>query len=373
MSRSSAKSQAIQGSRAGTGPSEIRLGFVPLNDCAPLIVAHELGLFARHGLRVRLSRELGWASVRNKLAYGELEGAHAPCGLPPALSLGLDGLPSACCTGLVLNLNGNAITVARRLHDEGVRTATDLARWVTHRRGGPITLGMVSTYSTHSRLLRMWLATAYMVEGRDYQVVIVPPEQILKGLSSGHLDGYCVGEPWNSEAVLRGIGCCLATSCSVSPRHPEKVLAVRGDWAKAEPEQHERLVAAVLEACCYCDQSETADTVVELLARREYLHLSAEFIRPAWSGRVPISQGRASHLPEFNCFHRFDANEPTPEKAQWILRELYGDHPGRPLRPDWIASVFRMDVYEAARARLSLSQSPLKPTRHAHEPHTLSA
>ncbi len=373
MSRSSANPQEIKGSRAVSGQSEIRLGFVPLNDCAPLIVAQELGFFARHGLRVRLSRELGWASVRNKLAYGELEGAHAPCGLPPALSLGLDDLPSPCSTGLVLNLNGNAITVARRFHDEGVRTAEDLARWVARRRDGPITLGTVSTYSTHSRLLRAWLATANMVEGRDYQVVIVPPKQILKGLSSGHLDGYCVGEPWNSEAVLRGLGCCLATSCSVAPRHPEKVLAVRGDWAAAEPEQHERLVAAVLEACHCCDQPEAADTVVELLTRPEYLHLPAEFIRPAWSGHVPISAGQTSHLPEFNCFHRFDANEPTPEKALWILRELYGDHPGRPLRPDWIASVFRMDVYEAARARLSLSKSQSKPTRPAHEPHTLSA
>ena len=373
MSNSSANRSEIKGLRVASGQPTIRLGFVPLNDSAPLIVAQELGFFARQGLRVHLSRELGWASVRNKLVYGELEGAHAPCGLPPALSLGLDDRPSPCSTGLVLNLNGNAITVARRFHEEGVRTAEDLAQWVTRRRGGPIILGTVSTYSTHSRLIRGWLGSANMVEGRDYQLVIVPPKQILKGLSSGHLDGYCVGEPWNSEAVLRGLGSCLATSCSVASRHPEKVLAVRGDWAMAEPEQHERLVAAVLEACRFCDRPESADTVIELLTRPEYLHLSAEFIRPAWTGRVPISEGQISRLPEFNCFHRFDANEPTPEKAEWILRELYGDHPGRPLRPDWIKSVFRMDVYEAAGSRLSLSKSPLKPTRHVYEPHTLSA
>ena len=373
MSHSSANRSEIKRLRVASGQPTIRLGFVPLNDSAPLIVAQELGFFARQGLRVHLSRELGWASVRNKLVYGELEGAHAPCGLPPALSLGLDDRPSSCSTGLVLNLNGNAITLARRFHEEGVRTAEDLAQWVTRRRGGPIILGTVSTYSTHSRLIRGWLGSANMVEGRDYQLVIVPPKQILKGLSSGHLDGYCVGEPWNSEAVLRGLGSCLATSCSVASRHPEKVLAVRGDWAMAEPEQHERLVAAVLEACRFCDRPESADTVIELLTRPEYLHLSAEFIRPAWTGRVPISEGQTSRLPEFNCFHRFDANEPTPEKAEWILRELYGDHPGRPLRPDWIKSVFRMDVYEAARSRLSLSKSPLKPTRHVYEPHTLSA
>lgn len=360
-------------SRPAVGSSEIRVGFVPLNDCAPLIVAQELGLFAKHGLQVRLSRELGWASVRNKLAYGELEAAHAPCGLPPALSLGLDDLPAQCCTGLVLNLNGNAITVARRFQDEGVRTVEDLARWVTRRRGGPVTLGTVSSYSTHSRLLRGWLATANMVEGRDYQVVLVPPKQILKGLSSGHLDGYCVGEPWNSEAVLRGLGCCLATSCSVAPRHPEKVLAVRGDWAAAEPEQHERLVAALLEACRLCDRADQAETVIELLARPEYLHLPAEFIRPGWTGVIPLSSGQSCHLPEFNCFHRFDTNEPSPEKALWVLRELYGDRLQEPVRPEWLGSVFRLDVYEAARRRLSLFKSPQKPIPILHEPHALSA
>ncbi len=365
MSRATVNPQEPSRSRPVAGLSEVRVGFVPLNDSAPLIVAQEFGLFARHGLRVRLSRELGWASVRNKLAHGELEAAHAPCGLPPFLSLGFDGLPTPCCTGLVFNLNGNAITLARRFHDEGVHDAQELAHWVARRRGGPITLGTVSTCSTHSRLLRGWLSSANMVEGRDYQVAIVPPRQILKGLSSGHLDGYCVGEPWNTEAVLRGHGYCLATSCSVAPRHPEKVLAVRGDWADAEPDQHERLVAALLEACRICDQPEAAETVIGLLSRPEYLHLPADFIRPGWTGMIPALPGRTLCLPEFNCFHRFDTNEPSPSKANWILRELYPNRSTGPTRPEWIDSVFRMDVYEAARRRLSALDFPHKsiPTR----------
>lgn len=361
MSRAAANPRKPSCSRHALGLPEIRVGFVPLNDCAPLVVAQEYGLFERQGLQVRLSRELGWASVRNKLACGELEAAHAPCGLPPYMSLGFDGPPALCCTGLVLNLNGNAITLARRFRDEGVQSAQDLARWVVRRRGGPITLGTVSTCSTHSRLIQGWLATASMVEGRDYQVVVVPPRQILKGLSSGHLDGYCVGEPWNTEAVLRGLGYCLATSCSVAPRHPEKVLAVRGDWADAESELHERLVAALLEACRICDLPKEAETVIGLLSRPEYLDLPVEFIRPGWTGGIHTPPGGSCNLPEFNCFHRFDTNEPSPEKAHWILREVCGDRPTGPIRPEWVGSVFRMDVYEAARRRLSASDSPLKP------------
>lgn len=373
MSRLNVKPSDSPKIRPAIRSPEIRLGFVPLNDCAPLVVAHELGIFARQGLRVRLSRELGWTSVCKKLAYGELEAAHAPCGLPPSVTLGFDDPPVPCCTALVLNLNGNAITMARRFHGDGVRSVHDLARWVTRRRDGPIVLGAVSNFSTHPRLLRGWLASANMVEGRDYRVVILPPKQILSGLSSGHLDGYCVGEPWNSEAVLRGLGFCMATSCSVVPRHPEKVLAVRGDWADAEPEQHERLVAALLEACRICDRSDAAETVIGLLARPEYLHLPAEYIRPGWTGMIPLLPGRDCHLPEFNCFHRFDTNEPGPEKAEWILRELCVDRPVGSVRPEWLGSVFRMDVYNAARLRLSLSDSKKPPTTNTHESQTLSA
>jgi hypothetical protein len=220
-------------------------------------------------------------------------------------------------------------------------------------------------------LLRAWLVTANMVEGRDYQVVvIVPPKQILKGLVlPGHLDGYCVGEPWNSlQAVLRGLGCRPGHQLLGGTPVIRKVLAVRGDWAGRGTRAARATVAAVLEACHCCDQPEAADTVVELLTGPEYLHLPAEFIRPAWSGHVPDCSLNLD-LPEFNCFHRFDANYPTPEKALWILRELYGDHPARPSRPDWIASVFRMDVYEAARARLSFPSpnrtpldTPMNPT-----------
>lgn len=342
----------------------VRVGFVPLNDCAPLVVAQELGFFARHGLNVRLSRELGWASVRDKLAYGELDAAHAPCGLPFALQLGLDGNRAACCTGLVLNLHGNAITLSQRLWDEGVRDVTGLAGYLARRRGTPLVLGAVSRHSTHARLLQRWLATAGLAEGPDVRIVIVPPAQMWANLRAGHLDGYCVGEPWNSAAILAGDGWCAATSCTLAPRHPEKVLAVRGAWATAQPEAHERLVAALFEACRFCDDASCRDEVVGLLARPEYLNLPVELIRPAWGGSFPISRTESRRLPEFNCFHRFDANEPGPDKAAWVVRELFGSR--FPVTPsgDLLASVFRMDLFEAARRRAASSFNPKDSAAH---------
>lgn len=342
----------------------VRVGFVPLNDCAPLVVAQELGFFARHGLNVRLSRELGWASVRDKLAYGELDAAHAPCGLPFALQLGLDGNRVGCCTGLVLNLHGNAITLSQRLWNEGVRDVAGLAEHQARHRGVPLVLGAVSRHSTHARLLQRWLATAGLAEGSDIRIVIVPPAQMWANLRAGHLDGYCVGEPWNSAAILAGDGWCAGTSCTLAPRHPEKVLAARGAWAAAQPEVHERLVAAVLEACRFCDDSARRDDVVALLARPEYLNLPLELIRPAWGGSFPISKTETRRLPDFNCFHRFDTNEPGPEKAAWVVHELFASKLPTMPSPDVLASIFRMDVFEAARRRASSSFNPKDSAEH---------
>lgn len=369
---SKARQQRSGRGRALSGPV-LRVGFVALNDCAPLVVAQELGLFERHGLRVRLSRELGWASVRDKLAYGELEAAHAPCGLPFALALGLDGIREACCTGLVLNLHGNAITLSMRLWEAGVRDAAGFGEWVRGERGRVPTLGAVSRHSTHGYLLRRWLATAGLVADRDVRIVIVPPSQMWANLRAGHLDGYCVGEPWNSSAILAGDGWCAATSCTLAPRHPEKVLAVRGAWAAADAEAHVALVAAVLEACRLCDDPARREEVVRILARPEYLNLPVHLVRPAWGGEFPVARGETRSLPEFTCFHRFDANEPTLEKASWVVREVLGLPAGPGTAPSVLSAVHRLDVYEAARRRLSRSFQSLNTTETDNEPHLLQA
>ncbi|MEO6740606.1 MAG: CmpA/NrtA family ABC transporter substrate-binding protein, partial [Chthoniobacteraceae bacterium] len=194
-------------------------------------MARELGLFEKHGLAVELSRELGWATIREKVIHGELDAAHAPAGMPFAAAAGLGGISADCLAGLVLNLHGNAITLSQRLWNAGVRDGKTLRDFVRKCRR-PVTLGTVYQWSSHSVLLRLWLkAHGFDVEN-DARVVVVPPSQMVTHLRAGHLDGFCVGEPWNSLAVMSRAGWVVARSAELAPLHPEKVLMVRRNFAE---------------------------------------------------------------------------------------------------------------------------------------------
>src|SRR5579859_135901 len=239
----------------GKKTKPLLLGFVPLTDCAPFVMARELGLFAKHGLHVVLKRELGWATIRDKIIYGELDAAHAVAGIGFAATFGLGSIPCPCVTGLVLNLHGNAITLSRELWESGVRDAKTMREAIVKSRGRKVfTLGAVFPFSSHNFLLRQWLAGGGIDPDRDVRIVVVPPPQMVANLEAGHLDGYCVGEPWNSVAVQSHAGWIAATSSELDSQHPEKVLMVRDDFAAKRSEEHVALVAALIEACEFCDQ-----------------------------------------------------------------------------------------------------------------------
>ena len=201
----------------------LRVGFVPLTDCAPIVVAHELGLFQKHGVRVVLSRELGWASIRDKIIHGELDAAHAVAGMPVAATLGLGSIRCDCVAALVLNLHGNAITLSNELWDRGVRDGASLAEQIRRLRGQKnFTFGVVYPFSSHNFLLRAWLASFGIRPERDVRIVVVPPPQMTVNLKGGHPDGFCVGEPWNSLAVQSGAGWCAAVSAELDRITPRR-------------------------------------------------------------------------------------------------------------------------------------------------------
>jgi len=347
------------------GARKIRLGFVPLTDCAPLVVAKELGLFQKYGLDVQLSRELGWATVRDKIIHRELDAAHALAAMPVAASLGLGSVVCDCVTGLVLNLNGNAVTLANQLWQRGVRDGASLREEIHRtRRDKMLTFGVVFPFSSHRHLLRRWLAGHGIDAERDVRIVVVPPPQMVANLKAGHLDGFCAGDPWNTVAVQSRAGWIAATSAQFDAGHPEKVLMVRRDFAEARHEEHLALIAALLEACEYCDQPENHETIIDLLAQPEYIGTSKPALRRGISGQLDLGHNREMALGDFCVFHRHDANEPSGDKAAWVMELVRSSG----LCPDPAAinfafcrKVFRPDLFEQA-SQLRSSVNHLNPT-----------
>ena len=299
-----------------TAPRMLRVGFLALTDAAPFIVAEELQLFARHGLAVELHREIGWATIREKIVYGELDAAQAPAPMLWSAQLGLGCPPCEVLTAHVLSVHGNAITLSEALWSAGVRDGATLRAHVRERRErAPLTLGIVFPFSSHHLLLHDWLRSAGLEPGRDVRIVVVPPAQMFRNLSAGTLDGYCVGEPWNSLAVREGIGWCPAWSAALAPGHIEKVLMVTRRFAETRAPEHAALIAALLEAAAWCDEPQNRERLAELLADARHLNVSARVIAPALLGRFDCGHDRIESVPDFHLFHRGETNVPTLARA----------------------------------------------------------
>lgn len=347
--------------------ASLRLGFVPLTDCAPLVIAHELGLFRKYGLQVTLHRELGWATIRDKIIYGELDAAHALAAMPVAATLGLGSIRCDCMTALVLNLNGNAITLSNDLRERGVHDGPSLKQLVQKlRHEKTLIFGAVAPFSSHYFLLRKWLVKSGINPDRDVRIVIVPPPQMVANLKAGHLDGFCVGEPWNSVAVQSRVGWCVAASAELAPEHPEKVLMVRRDFAEKRAEEHTALLAALLDACAFCDDAENHAQLVATLARPEYIGVPEPALLRGFRGELDLGSRHARVVQDFVIFHRHDANEPSAAKAAWVLQQLREIATG--LEPSAFNAalgrrVFRADLFEkAARFRALKAESTITPT-----------
>jgi ABC-type nitrate/sulfonate/bicarbonate transport system substrate-binding protein len=338
-------------SSAARAPA-LRVGFLALTDAAPLAVAEHLGLFTKHGLRVELRREIGWATIREKTLYGELDAAQAPAPMLWSTQLGLGCPATDVLTALVLNLHGNALTLSNALWDSGVRDAAALRTRVRERRTRQqLTFGVVFHYSMHHLLLRSWLLAAGIDPERDVRIVVVPPAQMFRNLAAGTIDGYCAGEPWNTLAVREGAGWCPTWSAAQSPGHVEKVLMVTQRFADKNPGEHSALVAALAEACAWCDEPQNREHLAQLLSSAPYLNLTSPVISPALIGRFDCGHARVETVPDFHIFHRGEANVPTSEKAAIVQRglssagllsaELAAD-------TDLPRRLFREDLYRAA-------------------------
>jgi nitrate/nitrite transport system ATP-binding protein len=346
----------------------LELGFIPLTDCAPLIVAKEKGFFAEAGLeQVNLNREPSWKAIAQGVAEGRLDGAQMVAGMPLSMTIGAGGnQPVPIITALVLSRNGNAITLDKRFQEQGVRTLGDLKNALSLTPDKVHTFGMVHPSSMHNLLLRYWLASGGIDPDRDVALTVIPPAQMVANLKAGNIDGYCVGEPWNSRAVHEGLGYVMATDLDIWPGHPEKVLGVREDWAMKYPQTHIALVTALLRACEYCDDRRNREEILALLCRPEYVGSAPEYTRPGLID--PYSRGDGTtpqQLQRFNQFYVDQTNCPGRGEGLWILTQLarWGYTPFPRNWVEILERVRRPDLFGEACRQLDLPD--IEPDRHS--------
>jgi nitrate/nitrite transport system substrate-binding protein len=350
----------------------IRLGFVPLSDCAVIAIAKEKGFFRRHGVDAELSREVSWANVRDKVAASALDGAQMLAGMPIAATVGIDPVARPQVTALSLDLNGNAITVSNALWERMCAadpeataarpiTARALARVIAENRrtGAPLLrFAMVYPFATHHYELRYWLAAAAIDPEEDVRLTVVPPPRMVESLERGSIDGFCVGEPWNSLAVSRGLGRILVTKHEIWNNSPEKVFAVSRSFAEHHPEVHRATLRALIDAAVWTDASENRPEVARLLADERYVGLPASVLSASLTGKVVLAPGtEAAAQPDFHVFHRYAANFPWVSHASWLLLQML--RWGQVTEPiDVLAaarSVYRPDLYREAARELGVA------------------
>lgn len=303
------------------GSGLLRLGFVPLTDAAPLLVAQELGMFAAAGLRVVLSAETAWAAVRDKIAFGGLDAAHLLGPMPIALACGLGGVRHRLAIGAGLGLNGNRLVLsgalAARLDPSLPLTPQGFAALV-RALPAPPRLAVVFPFSSHNYLLRHWVALGGLNPDRDLHLCVLPPSRAGDALATGEIDGFCAGEPWGSEAAARGAGRIVLSSGEIWAGHPEKMLAFSEEFVAMRREESVACTAAVIAAARWLDDPANRGEAIAILRARAFPGLAKETIGLALEGALP--DGRL--LPEEARLRFRPATLPRADSARWWLRQM---------------------------------------------------
>lgn len=353
--------------------TEIHAGFIPLIDCAPLVIAAEQEFDAEFGFQLRLYREVSWANIRDKIDVGAYDCAHMLAPMPIATALGLGRTTAPIIVPMALNLNGNAITVSTAIFEQMLAADPDATRAGgmsavkalkqvvdAHAKAGlaPLTLGMVFPFSSHNYDMRYWLATGGIDPDSDVNLIVIPPPLTAESLRGGRIDGFCAGEPWNSVAVAEGAGCIIATKSELWSRSPEKVLGVRAAWAEQNPQLLDSLIKAVIKAGQWLEDRRNLDEAADILAKPQWVGTTRSIIRNVLSGTLERGGYLAANTdPELVLFHSHAANFPWRSHAMWILSQMI--RWGQVREPfdlnDVVETVYRPDYYRKAATALGVS------------------
>jgi ABC-type nitrate/sulfonate/bicarbonate transport system substrate-binding protein len=349
----------------------LTVGFIPLLDCAALVVAGEKGFAADEGIDLRLVRENSWASIRDRLLVGHFDAAHLLGPMTVASTLGIGHVTVPMIAPFALGFGGNAVTFSTPLAEEmrrhGVRPGDGpraqgeaLARVVAQRAASAqplLTFGMVYPFSCHNYELRYWLAAVGIDPDRDVRLVVVPPPLLVDTMLAGHLDGFCVGEPWNSVAVEAGVGSIAFGTTSIWSRSPEKVLGCRADWAERHPGDLAALLRAVYRASEWCGDEGNHHELARLLAPERWVGAPAEVLERALTGRLALTRSSPpSALPGFFSPFEEQATFPWVSHALWFYSQMvrWGQVAWSPSHVAAVGRAYRPDLYREALAPLGV-------------------
>ncbi len=361
---------------------ELKFGFIKLTDMAPLAVAKELGYFEDEGLYVTLEAQANWKVLLDRVITGELDGAHMLAGQPLAATIGF-GTKAHIITPFSMDLNGNGITVSNEIwammkpHIPKMADGrpkhpikADALKKVVDQfqaEGKPFKMGMVFPVSTHNYELRYWLASGGIHPGfysptdvsgtiqADALLSVTPPPQMPATLEAGTIHGYCVGEPWNQQAVFKGIGVPVITDYEIWKNNPEKVFGITKEFADKHPNTTMALTKALIRAAIWLDENDNANRMkaVEMLAKAEYVGADKEVIANSMTGTFEYEKGDKRPVPDFNVFFRYFATYPFYSDAIWYLTQMrrWGQI-AEPKTDEWFIEtakkVYRPDIYMKA-------------------------
>jgi len=373
---------------------DLKFGFIKLTDMAPLAVAYEKGYFEDEGLYVTLEAQANWKVLLDRVIDGQLDGAHMLAGQPLGATIGF-GTKAHIITAFSMDLNGNGITMSNKIwqemkknvpHKDGKPIHPISAKYLKpvvekyKAEGKPFNLGMVFPVSTHNYELRYWLAaggihpgyyaphkgdTSGQLKG-DALLSVTPPPQMPSTMEAGTIYGYCVGEPWNQQAVFKGIGVPVITDYEIWKNNPEKVFGVSKAWADKYPNTHIRVVKAMIRAAKWLDENNNANRpeAVKILSKSQYVGADYDVIANSMTGTFEYEKGDKRSVPDFNVFFRYNATYPYYSDAVWYLTQMrrwgqISDYKPDSWYTDIAKKVYRPDIYAVAAKEL-IAEGKLK-------------
>jgi nitrate/nitrite transport system substrate-binding protein len=301
---------------------EVLIGFIPLTDCASVVMASVMGFDKKYGIKIIPSKESSWASVRDKLVSGELDAAHVLYSLVYGVHLGTSGPKKNMAVLMTLNQNGQAITLSKKLADKGAVDGAGLAK-LMQREKREYTFAQTFPTGTHAMWLYYWLAANGINPFKDAKTITVPPPQMVANMRVGNMDGFCVGEPWGHRAIADGIGITANTTQDIWRDHPEKVLGTSAEWVKKYPNTARALTAAILEASKWIDASLlNKNKMAETIADKAYVNTSVDVINQRILGRYQNGLGKTWDDPNpMRFFNDGAVNFPYLSDGMWFLTQ----------------------------------------------------